>query len=351
MDYLKAVFHEDLSTPGSGMVRVDGGRIHIGERNWPPHELLEGMGEDAYAEAFNSWRDERCEALLARADEVLTEFDQTDRFDTLKEAFRRKMVLPFLGAGMSIPSGYLGWTAFLRRTLADTGLDPAAFEALLKAGQYEQAAQEVADALGAGFNERVQAKFGTERDLRGPVQFLPFLFSDTPVITTNFDNVIKRCFRKREDHAFEEELYGLSSEELPRYLAEGKRVLLQLHGQGSSPRGRILTAREYEVAYADPALLPRAIRALCTRTILFVGCSLTVDRVIGELQRFVETEGHDRCARHYAFLAAPEDPVLRRDRARELERLNIYPVWYPLNEDNEFIEAYFYRLADGVLEL
>lgn len=346
MDHLKATFHEELSAPDTDMVRVEHGRVHILERNWLPHEVLGGMGDDAYKEAFNGWRDERRETLLARADEVLTEFDQVDRFERLKDEYRRRAVLPFVGAGMSMPSAYLSWTAFLRRARADAGLAEAAFEDLLGSGQYERAAQAV-----AGFNERVEAKFGADRELRGPVQFLPYVFPEASVITTNFDSVVKRCYRTRDDLAFEAELTGLGSDDLSRYLAEGRRVLVQLHGAASTPRGRVLTATEYETAYAEPDRLPRAIRALCTRTLLFMGCSLSIDRILGELQRFVDAEGHDRCARHYAFLAAPDDEAQRRLRERELERLNIYPIWYPANEDNEFIEGYFYRLADGVRDL
>lgn len=351
MDHLKDVFHEELSAPGSGAVRVEGGRVHIRERNWLPHEVLESMGKEAYSEAFNSWRDERRETLVARADEQLVQLDQLDRFEALKAAYRRRAVMPFVGAGMSIASGYVGWTAFLKRARADAGLDEAAFEALLTTGQYEQAAQVIADALGAGFNERVQAKYGIDRELRGPVQFLPHVFSECPVITTNFDSVVKRCYRRRDEWAFEEEVVGLSSEELARYLASGRRVLVLLHGQASTPRGRVLTAREYDGAYGDAAVLPNAIRALCSRTMLFLGCSLSVDRVMTALRQHVDAEGHDRCARHYAFVAAPEDEGARRTRGLELERMNIYPIWYPQNEDNEFIEAYFYKLADGVVEL
>lgn len=351
MNHLKDVFHEELSAPDSDLVRVDAGRVHIGERNWLPHEVLESMGEKAYSEAFDSWRDERRETLLARAEEQLDQLDQLDRFEALKAAYRRRVVIPFVGAGMSIASGYIGWTAFLLRVRADAGLDKAAFETVLAAGQYEYGAQLLADALGAGFNERVQAKFGTDRELRGPVQFLPHLFPECPVITTNFDSVVKRCYRGRDDWVFEDEVVGLGSDELTRHMAAGRRVLIQLHGQASTPRGRVLTAAEYDAAYADPAVLPNAIRALCSRTMLFLGCSLSVDRVMTAIRQHVEMEGHDRCARHYAFIAAPEEEDARRARGLELERMNIYPIWYPQNEDNEFIEAYFYKLADGVVEL
>lgn len=71
MDHLKDVFHEELNAPDSGAVRVEVGRVHIRERNWLPHEVLESMGEEAYSEAFNNWRDERRETLMARADEQL----------------------------------------------------------------------------------------------------------------------------------------------------------------------------------------------------------------------------------------------------------------------------------------
>lgn len=351
MDHLKVEFHEDLASPNTEAVRVEEGFVHIREWNWPAHEVLQAMGTDAYDQAFKNWRDERRETLLAKAEETLNAYDQTDRFERLKDSYLRGMVMPFVGAGMSMPSGYLGWTAFLRRLRADAGIDEAQFEALLSAGSYERAAQEVADALGVGFNERVESRFGANRDLRGPVQFLPFVFPQAAVITTNFDEVVSRCYRARDELAFEDELTGLGSDELPRYLAQGRRVLVRLHGAASRARERVLTQREYDAAYAEADTLPRAIRSICSRTLLFLGCSLSVDRVLSALQAYVDAEGHERTARHYAFLAAPDADDDRRNKERALERLNIYPIWYPPNEDDESIEGYFYRLADQVRNL
>jgi SIR2-like domain len=351
MDHLKATFHEDLSAQGDDAVRVEGGRVHIREWNWPPHEVLESMGDDVYATAFKNWRQERREALLAQAEEYLDANNQGGRFQRLKAAYRSGMVLPFVGAGMSMSSGYPGWTTFLSRVWTNAGLDAQAFGALISAGQYEEAAQQVADTVGVGFNEQVESSFGIDQALRGPVQFLPFVFPDSSVVTTNFDSVVKRCYRVREAAPFDEELTGLRSDELARYMAAGRRVLLKLHGVGSRVRDRVLTASEYDVAYADPSELPRAVRSLCSRTLLFMGCSLSVDRLLSELRRHVDSEGHDNCAHHFAFAAAPADVAERRERERVLQAMNIHPIWYPLNEDDQFIEGYLYKLADGVIEL
>ena len=176
MEHLKAAFHDELADPHIENVRVSDGLVHIREWNWPPHEVLISMGKAAYDQAFKNWREERREALLAKAEEVLISYDQADRFALLKESYRRGLVMPFVGAGMSMPSGYISWTTFLNRLWTDAGLDEARLNTMLDAGQYEQAAQVAADTLGFGFNERVAARYSLDKELKGAVQYLPYVF-------------------------------------------------------------------------------------------------------------------------------------------------------------------------------
>src|SRR5690606_28403356 len=100
------------------------------------------------------------EELIESAQNILDEFGLQDRFGKLKEVFGRGAVVPFVGAGMSVPSGYPGWTAFLKQQIRETAIDPDEFDKMLRAGQYEDAAQSLSDALGPAFNEAVENAFG-----------------------------------------------------------------------------------------------------------------------------------------------------------------------------------------------
>jgi len=343
MKHLKPIFVDALAQEQN--LYVDKGRVHIRNKHWAPDEILEGLLDpDAYNDLFLDWVQERKEELIESAKSILDEYGLQDRFGKLKEVYARGAVVPFVGAGLSVSSGYPGWTAFLKQHIRETAINPEEFDQILRAGQYEEAAQKLADALGPAFNEAVENAFGRSRDISGCVQLLPHVF-DSCVITTNFDDVTKRCY-EAAGKPFSEELSGEHSRELPRKLAEGKRILLKLHGTSTSPRGRILTAAEYKKHYGDGEELQKAIEAICSKTLLFVGCSLTVDRTLTAMKAFVQANGHDNIARHYAFLPVPGNDAEKNARRDALIECNVYPIWYPAGAHDESIEALLLALME-----
>lgn len=344
MKHLKPMFVDALAQEQN--LYVDKGRVHIRNKHWAPDEILEGLLDtEAYNDLFLDWVQERKEELIESAKAILDEFGLQDRFGKLKEVYARGAVVPFVGAGLSVSSGYPGWTAFLKQHIRETAINPDEFDQILRAGQYEEAAQRLADALGPAFNEAVENAFGRSRDISGCVQLLPHVF-DSCVITTNFDDVTKRCY-EAAGKPFSEELSGEYSRELPRKLADGKRILLKLHGTSTSPRGRILTAAEYQKHYGDGEELQRAIEAICSKTLLFVGCSLTVDRTLAAMKAFVQANGHDNIARHYAFLPVPGNDAKKNARRDALIECNVYPIWYPAGAHDESIEALLLALMES----
>ena len=110
MEHLKAVFHEALADPVEGLVRVEAGQVHIHEGHWAPQDLLLAMGEEAYEKEFRSWLANYRDQLIERANELLEQYDQAERFGKLKEIYKNDSVVPFVGAGMSMPSKYPSWT-------------------------------------------------------------------------------------------------------------------------------------------------------------------------------------------------------------------------------------------------
>lgn len=345
MRHLKALFAEALAQEQN--LSLDKGRVYIRNKHWAPEEILDGMlTAEASEDIFLEWVQERKEELIDLARVILNESKLQDRFSKLREVYLRGAVVPFVGAGLSMPSGYPGWTSFLLQQVRETTIPPEDIDRLLTAGLYEDAAQKLADALGPAFNEAVENAFGYARDISGPVQLLPYAF-DSCIITTNFDDVMKRCYEAL-GKPFSEELSGEYSRELPKKLAESKRVLLKLHGTSTSPKGRILTASEYDFHYDQNKGLQVAIETICSRTLLFIGCSLTVDRTLGAMKTFVQANGHDNIARHYAFLPLPESNEEKIARRNLLAECNIYPIWYPAGTHDESIEALLLALMEGV---
>jgi hypothetical protein len=349
MEHLKSTFHLALADPAEDLVRLEDGHVRINDGHWAPEYLLKALGSEAYEKEFRGWLVNYREQLVERGREILTQFDQEGRFNALKASFRRDAIVPFVGAGMSMPSNYPGWTRFLRKLRERTAIEESDLNAMLIRGEYEEAAQALAIALGQPrFNEYFENTFGSENPLEGPVQLLPYMFKG-PVVTTNFDDVLKRCY-DQVDCAFVETLLGPQAQEFPRVLATQKPFLTKLHGSAASGFNRVLTKTEYDQAYSDPRTLQRVVKALCTRTLLFMGCSLTVDRLLICLRDHVAAEGHEGVARHYAFVAAPSTALEMQERETALVAFNIYPIWFNPGEDSSEIEALLHLLADGVVQ-
>ena len=336
MDYLIPQFHDYLNEEGD---------VEIAGLRFRRDNILKELDQDGYTESFNDWLQQRQRDNLNRANEILALYDNRTRFQKLKEIFTRGAIIPFVGAGMSMPSGYPGWESFLYQALDETTVNRDAFGRTIAEGQYEEAAQMLNDALPAGcFLEKVENEFGGNREICGAVQRLPLIFKQA-VVTTNFDNVLTRCYKDAKLN-FEADLLGPNAKELPRALGENKRVLVKLHGEASSSNNRILTKCEYDNHYKDGQALEIAISAISNRTLLFLGCSLTIDRTIKCLRCIVKRQGHENSPRHYAFikLNEGEDRLARRD---QLATANIYPIWYTEDHD-ESIEALLEKLAEGV---
>src|SRR6476646_7232559 len=68
--------------------------------------------------------------------------------EDLYGALRGQGILPFVGAGLSRPFGFPEWGGFLRAQAGAAGAS-AAIEARLAKGEYEEAASDLQDALGA----------------------------------------------------------------------------------------------------------------------------------------------------------------------------------------------------------
>src|SRR5262249_31518895 len=91
---------------------------------------------------------------------------------------------------------------------------------------------------------------------------------------------------------------------------------------------RILTLQEYRKAYSGGnRILPRVLKEIfSTRPVLFLGCSLSADRIVGIL---ADIARESQLSSHYAIVEAPPDEGERRARAKFLSDHSIRPIWYP----------------------
>jgi hypothetical protein len=158
-------------------------------------------------------------------------------------------LVPFIGAGLSIPMGFPSWTGFLKDLALECGKSDEVASLLVEGG-YEEAAQAVEHGL--VFHRRVAHTFGERRsrecELQGAAVALPDLATG-PVVTTNFDRVIERIFAE-VDRPFEHVSWGSQVDSMRQAVTDNRPFLLKIHGDAEERSGRVLTKSEYETSYA-----------------------------------------------------------------------------------------------------
>ena len=338
IDYLKFQFNEELNSEG-GIVEIAGSEF---ERS----EILNGLEPDTYGLAFSEWLVEKWERLLEKANEILNMYDNKGRFEQLVRIHKAGNLVPFVGAGLSIPSGYPSWTAFLYQCCDESGIDKSVLSQLLSDGLYEDAAQVLHDDMTSPvFNELLESTFDVERNIEGAIHYLPYIFNDKHVLTTNFDTILERVYESKE-RAFDAGSVksGRSLVEISRVLQAKPRSLIKIHGTCNQVTDRVLLHTEYETAYQNSGEVSNFFdRVIFRDALLFLGASLNADRTIKKMAEIVTEKGHDSLTRHYAFLALNEGDD-RIERKRMLACANIFPIWYAEGEHDESIEALLYKL-------
>jgi hypothetical protein len=334
VDYLKTQFEEELNAEG---------KIEIRGQIYNRTEILStNLRPGAYDLAFDEWSEDWTNRRLEEADGYLEQFDTQKRFAGLVRAFRTREMLPFVGAGMSIESGYPAWTPTLYLLCRSSSLEERELTQMLGKGEYEEAAQLLHDDLGPGlFNEKLEHIFGDDLEPRGIVNALPELFPRGTVITTNFDPLLEKVFATKT--GFDEVETGSNLDEVLRVHAGGSRLLLKIHGHCTKVRSRVLLKSEYDKAYSDDSLVNGFFNdVMFGRSFVFLGCSLYTDRTLMAMANVVSNKGAGKLPRHYAIVEL-KDGDNQHERERKLAESNIFPIWYP-HKQHSAVEALLIKL-------
>jgi len=337
VEYFRQRFVEELNDEGLVTVRAF---------EWPPADVLQTMAPHDYEAHFLDWVASQKQNAKDRAREFLERFNCLDRFNRLHTQLERQSVIPFVGAGLSRPTGFPLWGAFLDGLTTDYPAIADQVRVHLAAYRYEEAAQLVLDRMGSDvFAEAVQNAFGSRiKTLKGPVQLLPLIFN-RGCLTTNFDYVLNRVYES-SDCRLKGEFSGTRLNEAPRRLVGEPHCLLRLHGEADSAQGRVLTRGEYVACYGEDGNYRELFKLLIANTsLLFLGCSLSVDRTVHALREIKQAAAVET-PRHYAFLPLSEG-MDREARRNELGQADIHPIWYPPEDHDQAIEDLLISLMEG----
>jgi len=245
------------------------------------------------------------------------------------------MMLPFVGAGLSVAAGCPTWSDYIIQQAIGAGFDEVTIKNRLDNGEQEEVMDEVIARRTVEVFRRDFSSSFTGRRLSpnlSPARCFPGLF-DGPVITTNFDRILEECM-SNAGHPFDEKVTG--TEESARFIRGvhcGERYLLKLHGNIDEPAHRVLTKHEYDRAYGENEIdytkrLPKIIRQVFSSySVVFLGCSLVADRYLNILKSLFEEQG-EYMPKHFAILEAPDDEDDLRQRDTFLAGLGVSPIWY-----------------------
>lgn len=336
MKHLRVIFEEQLR-----IVLSEEGHAVIGESSFPPAVIL-GYDTTAYEAEFDIWLSEQWfPEQEQRLEAILTCHGNKKRFIDLCRAAENDQVIPFVGSGMSVPTGLLTWTDFLRSIRNFSKLAQEDLEHLLKASAYEEAVEKLMSTMPKRlFNERVEhdLRIDNPNSIKGCIRYLPTIFSSPVVLTTNLDDLLEQLY-KANGCTFAHILAGSNLGQYRKLRSESESFLLKLHGDCRTSEGRVLSATEYHKAYApDGAVFHELALMFGTKSLLFLGCSLMGDRTVRLIAEVAA--GDQNMPKHYAFLLEPDDEQTRIEREHFLSERGIYPIWYRGDHD-ESIEALF----------
>jgi hypothetical protein len=261
----------------------------------------------------------------------------------LVEQLQTGGVIPFVGAGMSVPFGFPDWKSFLMSMALDDS-DKRLIEERLAKGEYEEAAEYLLQSRGSNaFQAAIDFTFGPEKlgllPESAAIRLLPALCSG-PVLTTNFDSVLEKVF-KAEGKDFDPIILGMKLDHLREAFHQRSHALIHLHGEATDRADRVLTLSDYRKKYRNTSPLKAVLRLAMTQPLLFLGCSLNNDRPVLALKKLaaeLRKNKAEALMAHYAVLEFPSDAEEYRSRLSALAGMCVRPIWYPTGEHDRIRE-------------
>jgi hypothetical protein len=279
------------------------------------------------------WQREKDESLHTPASlKEHIEAENASSVELLVRQLRSPMgVVPFVGAGLSIPFGFDSWERVLRDT-AQFHSEPAAVTDKIAKSDFIGAAALLQRESADRFQAMVAYKFGRDiplEQIQGEAVALLPMLATGPVITTNFDHVIETAFVDA-GRPFGAVITGPQPDSVIGAMHRNEHALIKIHGDARDRSARVFTEQEYDEQYTvnqpNRANLAKLLHILFTnRPLLFLGCSLDKDKTLEVLERIhADLPG----LAHYGVLAAPYRLQTLAARRLELARYGIFPLWY-----------------------
>jgi len=234
--------------------------------------------------------------------------DLTGFYDHFIKALDERNAALFIGAGMSVPAGFVNWKDLLRDVAQELGLDVDKETDLLAVAQYHINANKNRSRINRLLIDEYTKDAKPTENHR--------LIANLPVQTiwtTNYDNLLESAFAdagKRVD-------LKITKENLADTLPKRDVIIYKMHGDRQHPDDAVLTKENYEDYNVNRQLFSTSLQGdLVSKTFLFLGYSLNDPNVDYILSRIRILLGENK-REHYCVMKRPAEPASKRGKAYE----------------------------------
>lgn len=257
--------------------------------------------------------------------------------DELLDNFKNGLGAYFVGAGLSIKSGYPSWSDLLNELI-----ELAKTKAWIDKGKIDEFEQLVDDStkflflaeelkleLGSSFYDFMEKRFAINK--HDPVDDHEYLVKTNTdlILTINYDNLIEKAYINEYSDIPRTFTYS-DPKSAANNFWKGNFFILKAHGDAKTDvDGLILSQRDYRnVLYGARGYRSLIKSIFTTKSILFLGVSLT-DPEFNQLMDYLHDSYHGGGPTHYILLERKKNlKVLER---RYLEDFKIQSI--PFNND------------------
>ncbi|HYP53956.1 MAG TPA: SIR2 family protein [Pyrinomonadaceae bacterium] len=196
----------------------------------------------------------------------------TQDLSALRARRRDKNLIPFVGAGMSMPLGLPSWTKLIDFIADELDYDPEVFRLSGDNRQLAEYYVEVKGGIGPLRSELDRLFDPADEDIKASKAHEALVKLELPLIyTTNYDRIIERAF----------ELHGSECHEVGniddlKNAPQGITQIVKFHGTFSDDASLVLTESSYFDRLEFESALDIKLRAdMLGKCLLFIGYSLS----------------------------------------------------------------------------
>lgn len=249
--------------------------------------------------------------------------------DQYQKALDEDVAAAFVGAGLSVPAGFVDWKELLREIARDLDLNVDEETDLITLAQYHFNHTRTRSLL----NQKLIDEFTKDAQPTGNHHLLanlPF----TSIWTTNYDHLIEDAFRdahKRVDKKVVEKHLRLT-------VPKRDVVLYKMHGDVDDPDDAVLMKADYECYDQKRSLFSEQLKGdLLSKTFLFLGLSFTDPNINYILGRVRSLSGLSPRTHYWITRDANKNPnagpLDKKHQKHRIDDLKTYGVRTLLVED------------------